>query len=607
MMSTPPLRFTLICIALLLLGGSLYAQEDLAVAQSYYNSEEYDKALVYIEEAEKMGVSKPLFELKLNCYLALTDYKEAADWIEDNLKANRFNPVDLYIDLIKVQLAAGEVKKADKAYVQLQEVVRQNPNYAYSAGNNLQRAGFPQMALDIYLLAESLRSNLNFDYQKAQLYGELGNIEKMYEMYVDLLSLSPNYLNNIQQLLGRSYQSGGALVKGDYLKQLLINRIQEGGPQTLNQLLVYLFVQEEAYSQAFVQLRALDKRGLLAPGELYKLGKIAFENTDYFTAQRILDYVLAKGDNDPFYESALSLNLQVKTAALEEKDTTPEAWTELLREYAEAREILKGAPLAGQVAIAEAHLLAFKLNKPAEAKSLLKQTINTITTSEEDMALAKIELADILLYTGQRWDAILYYGQAEKAFEFSPIGQEAKFKRAKAAYYVGDFEWAQGIFGVLKESTSKLIANDAMQYSLLIADNIAMDTNTEAMATYAKADLLQYQNKIDSSLRILGIMEIAFMDHPVQDDVLLLKARLLERKGLPAEAANYYQQVVENYGSGILADDALYALAQLYEGPLADPEKAKGYYEQIFTKYADSFFASDARKRFREMRGDILN
>lgn len=601
------LRLSLVCIALFTWGGTLYAQEDLAVAQSYYRAEEYDKALVYIKEAEKSGVSQPLFELKLNCYLALSDYEEAAGWIEDNLKAKRFNPVDLYIDLLKVQLAAGEAKKAERAYEGLLEMIEHNPNYAYSAGNQLQRSGFPQRSLEVYQLAESLRPNLNFDYQKAQLYGELGNIEKMYEMYVDLLSLSPNYLNSIQQLLGRSYQSGGTLVKGDYLKQLLINRIQEGAPQTLNQLLVYLFVQEEAYSQAFVQLRALDKRDLLGPGELFKLGKITYENADYFTAGRILDYVLSKGANDPFYESALSLNLKVKTADLHQKGATREEWEQLLEEYASAREVLKGAPLAGEVSIAEAHLLAFELDETAEAKRLLKQTINIVTTSEEDIARAKIELADILLYTGERWDAILYYGQAEKAFEYSPIGQEAKFKRAKAAYYVGDFEWAQGIFGVLKESTSKLIANDAMQYSLLIADNIAMDTNTEAMTTYAKADLLQYQNKVDSSLRILGIMEIAFMDHPIQDDVLLLKAQLLERKGLPAEAATYYQQVVEEHGSGILADDALYALALLYEGPLADMEKAKHYYEEIFTKHIDSFYASDARKRFRELRGDLLN
>ncbi len=583
-------------------------QEDFALAQSYYKKEEYRKALVYLEEAQKTsGVGKPLYQLKMDCLLALEDYKEAADWIEENLKEKRFTPVDLYIDLMQVHLMAGEPKKADKDFEQLKKVVERNPNYAYSAGSQLQRSGFPKQALEIYERAEALRGNLNFDYQKALLYGELGNIEKMYEMYVDLLAISPNYLNNIRQLLGRSYQSGGSLVKGDYLKALLIERIQSGGPQTLNQLLVYLFVQEEAYSQAFTQLRALDKRGLLGPTDLYNLGKITFENDALFTAQRIFEYLIQKGSNAPNYEDALYMNLQVKTKQLKEKKSTEEAWADLAREHKEVRDILKGWPKAGQVAIAEAHILGFELGRTDEAIKLLKKTIQTGSTAKEDVALAKIELGDLLLYNGNRWEAILYYGQAEKAFEYSPIGQEAKFKRAKAAYYVGDFQWAQGIFNVLKESTSKLIANDAMQYSLLITDNIALDTNTEAMAMYAKADLLQYQDKIDSSLTVLGLMEIAFLDHPIQDEVLLLKAELLKRKAQFSEAAGYYQSIVDEHPTSILADDALYALAQLYETELMDKERAKAYYEQIFTQHVDSFFANEARKRFRALRGDLIN
>lgn len=583
------------------------AQNDYTLAQAYFKSEEYEKALVYLKEIDKNQISKPVYDLRLNCHLALQQTDKAVDWIEDNIKAKRFNPVELYVDLVKLHLDVGQERKAEKAFEDLADLIEKTPNYAYTAGSQLQRAGFPKYALQVYQIAETIRPELKFDYQKALLYGELGNIEKMYEMYVDLLATSPTYYANIQQLLGRSYNSGGTLAKGDYLKQLLINKIQTGAPQILNQLLVYLFIQEEAYGTAFTQLRALDKRDLLGVGELFNLGKIAYENEDYFTADRVFDYLLNKGENYPYYASVLSLKLKVKLAQLQKTKASTEQWLALAEEYAKVREELKGDPMVAPVAIEEAHILAFKLDNTGKAKRLLKETIGLVSTSEENKAIAKIELADVLLYSGDRWDAILYYGQAEKAFEYSEIGQEAKFKRAKAAYYVGDFEWAQGIFGVLKESTSKLIANDAMQYSLLIADNIAMDTNTEAMSMYAKADLLQYQNKIDSSLKVLELMEIAFMDHPVQDDVQFLKAKLLFKKGMYSKSAWHYQQIVEHHKNGILVDDALYALAQLYEQQLADIEKAKMYYEKIFTEHVDSFFAADARKRFRELRGDLVN
>ncbi len=580
---------------------------DFALAQNYYQQEEYDKALSYLAEAEKNGINKPIYDLKKDCYLALIDYKAAENWIESNLKAARFNPVELYIDLMMVQISAKNPKKQADAFDGLKSVVAKNPNYAYSAGNELQRKGLPQEALTIYELAEKKQQSLNFDYQKAQLYGELGNIKKMYEMYVDLLERAPNYLSSIQQILGRNFQTTEQLPEGEYLKELLITRIQSGAPNSLNQLLVFLFIQEEAYSQAFVQLRSLDKRGLIGQSELYGLARITAENGEYFTATRILDYLIEKGRDFPFYEDARALNLTVKNKALMAKEANFAEWAALDAEYAAVRTELRGWPEAGKIAVEESFILAFKLNEIEKAKTLLKETINNTTTNPEDVALAKIQLADILLYSGNRWDAILYYGQAEKAFEFSPIGQEAKFKRAKAAYYVGDFAWAQGIFGALKESTSKLIANDAMQYSLLITDNLALDTNTEAMEMYAKADLLQYQNKIDSSLRILNLMEIAFIDHVIQDDVLMLKGKLLTQKKDFVGAEKQYRAVVDEPRESILIDDALYALAQLYEGPLPDKEKAMKCYERIFTKHQDGFFAADARKRYRELRGDVVN
>src|SRR5690606_19159245 len=203
-----------------------------------------------------------------------------------------------------------------------------------------------------------------------------------------------------------------------------------------------------------------------------------------------------------------------------------------------------------------------------------------------------------------RWEAILLYGQAEKAFEQSPIGQEAKFKRAKAAYYGGDFAWAQGIFDALKASTSKLIANDAMRYSLLINDNIALDTNMEAMQMYAKADLVNYQGKLDSALRLLDMMEIAFPGHGIQDEVLFLKAQILTRQKNYEASAIAYQQIVDLYAKDILADDAMYALADLYLEKLNKRTEAMDLYQKIFTDHPDSFFAPEARKRYREMRGD---
>ena len=73
------------------------------------------------------------------------------------------------------------------------------------------------------------------------------------------------------------------------------------------------------------------------------------------------------------------------------------------------------------------------------------------------------------------------------------------------------------------------------------------------------------------------------------------------------EAAEFnYQKIVEFYSDGILADDAYFAIAQLYQHQLNDIEKAKESYEKIIYNYQDSYYYPQARKNFRLLRGDAI-
>ena len=61
---------------------------------------------------------------------------------------------------------------------------------------------------------------------------------------------------------------------------------------------------------------------------------------------------------------------------------------------------------------------------------------------------------------------------------------------AQTSFYKGDFDWALTQLKVLRGSTSQLIANDAMQLSLLISDNSLEDSTQTALKKYARADFL---------------------------------------------------------------------------------------------------------------------
>lgn len=584
-----------------------WSQSELQLAEQYYEKEEYEKALTYLEDIQQYGARR-VYTLTLNCYLELEEYRKAEKHIRDFISNSRGQQFDYYADLIYLFKKTDQEKEEKKLMDDILEKVQRNPGLAYGFGKSFQEQGYPEEALQVYKEAEKRSQSVNFDYQKALLYGELGDIQKMYTTYVDMVARRPDYLPTVKQLLGRAIMEDESVENSQFLTQMLIRRIQEGAPESLNELLVFVFIKDKNLRGAFTQLKALDKRNPGNKGQLFNLGRVAMNNEEYLLARRIFSYIIDAGKEFPFYEAALQQDLKAeKLRLLSGGDATAEQWEKLAGEYYKVQKKMAGQPELADLVMELAEITAFQLNDADTAIGMLGRLIETGFIGPEDQARAKIMLGDVLLYDGQRWDAIIYYTQAEKAFEQSPIGQEAKFKRAKAAYYVGDFQWAQGIFNALKASTSKLIANDALYYSILITDNIALDTNTEAMAMFAKADLLAYRQLADSALQVLNMMDIAFPDHKIQDEVLLLKARILIDKARFEEAAESLKDLLTYHGQDILADDALYELAQLYENHLGKPQDAQEMYQRIFTEHPDSFFASDARKRFRILRGDVVN
>jgi len=254
-----------------------------------------------------------------------------------------------------------------------------------------------------------------------------------------------------------------------------------------------------------------------------------------------------------------------------------------------------------------AHLQAFYIHNEEDAIALLEETINMLRIQPKEMATCKLALADILLLTGEVWDASLYYSQVEKAFKHDPLGHEAKFRNAKLYYYEGQFDWAQAQLDVLKASTSKLIANDAMDLALLISDNIVLDTSLAAMLLYSKADLLTFQNKDSMALSILDSILNQFPGHSLTDEVYYQKAMLMMKHKKYDETKRLLENIIQDYPFDILGDNALFDLAGLHEIQLNDQETAMQMYQSLLTTYPGSLFVVEARKKFRRLRGDDVN
>ncbi len=123
---------------------------------------------------------------------------------------------------------------------------------------------------------------------------------------------------------------------------------------------------------------------------------------------------------------------------------------------------------------------------------------------------------------------------------------------------------------------------------------------------FARSDLLQFKHKHKEALQTLDSIIEQYSSHEIIDDVYYRKGDIyasLEEYDLAIEA---YKKVANTYSYDILADNALYKLALLYDHVIKDKPKAMETYKRLLTDYPSSIFVVETRKRFRFLRGETF-
>jgi outer membrane protein assembly factor BamD (BamD/ComL family) len=163
------------------------------------------------------------------------------------------------------------------------------------------------------------------------------------------------------------------------------------------------------------------------------------------------------------------------------------------------------------------------------------------------------------------------------------------------------------VLDVLKLATSREIANDAEQLSMLILDNTGLDSTETAMREYSAIDLLLFQNKLEEATVQISHMSKKYQHHTIADELMWLQSKIWVKQNKVDEAISEQLQIAKLYPLDILGDDALYEAARLTDERKKDTVTALKLYQQFLTTYPGSLFAAEARKRIRQLRGDAVN
>jgi tetratricopeptide (TPR) repeat protein len=596
------------CFLLFSTALSAQTSTDQQLANLYYNNGEFEKALPYFEKIINRQSTKFDQLRYVDCLEKTNQVKDAEKFLKKAISANP-SDFDYTLALGDLYERTERASQTEKLYNERIKQVTSNGYEVVELYNSFVKKGKVNWGLKTL---ESGRKELKKSYplqiQFAEVYSLLGRTDEMIDEYFDILDQYPNYAGNIQNSLMRqidfSEDKTGVYQK---LKDKLLVRIQKKPNDIVySEMLIWLFIQKKEFKAALVQTQALDRREKGNGNRVMDLAETCVENSDYATARLAYNYVIDQGQQGPNYYAAYSslLNIRYREITVEKK-YQPEDILAAEREYRKGLSLLGWGRNAVYTAKELAEIKAYYGNDPEGAAQLLDSCLKVNGLSDLEKAQVKMALADVLVLQDDIWQASLYYMQIDKDFKFEAIGSEAKFKNARIFYYDGDFKFAQSQLDILKESTSKLIANDAMKLSVLITDNLGLDSNYTAMYQFAQADLLLEQHQFDKAFKLYDSINQAFPAHGLADEILFRKAQAMQYQGKWQEALDYLNKIVTYHMDDILSDDAIFTMAEIYEKNLHDKEKAAEYYKKILFECKGSLLTVEARKRYRALRGDV--
>ena len=572
------------------------------MAMLYYQNGDYQKASVLLEKIVFKTKNEAYSELYFNALLKSKQYEVADKAIKKLIRQSPESSKYLTIQA-RIYKEKGELENAKKTFDQLLRSLPEDESKIRALANDLYQMAEYDLAADVFLQArKNMKNNQIFTFELLSIYRFKKDKNKLSEEYLNALSSMPQMLQQAETVLPSVFETNA-----DYLtlQNSLFKRIQKD-PQneSYSKLLIWQFLQQKEYDMALRQLIAQDKRIKDDGTILFEHAQIFVSNKAYDTAIKAYTYLTLKGKDNPYYLPSRLALIDASYQALllgknEQKDVIALAgqYQEILNEF--------GRNASTLFALRKlANLQAYYLKDLKKAEEALEEAIKIPGITSADLGAIKLELGDIYRLTQQPWEAILMYGQVAKEFENQNIGTEAKYRSARLSFEQGNFSYAKSQADVLKASTEQLIANDALNLSLLISDHLETKTDTLALQMYAAAESLQFRNLNKEAIAKVDSIVVLYPKNSLTDDILMFKSNIYIKTRDFALAVPLLKELTGHQQKGNWADEALFILAGIYEDQLNDPEQAKILYQKLIVDFPGSMFVTEARKHFRKLRGD---
>jgi len=598
------------------------------LATEFYSAGEYEKALPLFEELYEENSGSYYYKYLLYCYLNLDEYKKAERLIKKSNKNNQKTYKEL-ADLGYLQLQLGNVEKSEKLFESAIKELPADKAAVIDLANDFRSRGQTELAEQTYFKGRDLlNGQYQFNNELGYLYYYLEKYDKMTDAYLDLLAENPDQMRIVQYRIQNAYRKSTEDVVYPYLKDELLNRIKkEDAGGVYNELLLWLTIQRRDFKIAMIQAKALDKREGEEFFRVFDLGKIMLNNGDYKASIDAFNFILKQRNAKDLviYQEVLQ-NLMTSRYQLLQSQNNPskEEIDKLSTDFKKVLDELGRFSFTVPIEMDYAKLLFYYQDEKELAIHELDSLLQNRGLNKQAQASIKLLLGDFYLIDDNPWEATLLYSQVEKDFKNDPIGYESRLKNAKLSFYIGEFDWAKAQLDIIKGATDRKIANDAMNMSLLISENMDADSNYRALELYGKADLLLLQNQDSLALATLDSIFFISLYHELHDNVLFKQAQIYSDRKEYDKSIEKLVKIVDDFPDGLLADDAIWMMAKEFNHYKSPNEKNRlktllsneyiffydidinNYnvpedylYRKILIDYPSSIYVNEAREIYR--------
>ncbi|MCR5455116.1 MAG: tetratricopeptide repeat protein [Bacteroidales bacterium] len=610
-------KFLVIIILILaaVLPTMAQSNNDVQLAYSYYNNKEYDKASYLFEDLFNKSKSRSYFNYYINCLLRTDQFEKAEKAAKKQASASKHDACYRII----LGNVYKQMQKLDKALAEYDDVIsslRPDRNSIIQATNQFLTFNENEYAEKTLLKAREITGE-SYNNELFSVYASSRNFKMMAQTGLDIVDNDPSQIFSVENMY--QYYINNDINDEFYniLRTTLLQRIQQKPSTHYSEMMIWLMVQRKNFKGAIVQAKALDKRLGESGQRLIMIGDQALQAKDYSAAADAYKYVLSKGKDSPYHQRATfgtltSMYQQIDNGTITDIEQIKFLESQYTATFQEFGYNSRTVPEIRNFARIE----TYYLNKPDSARAIIGRALKAQGVNYTTKATLNLELGDIQFYEGDVWDALMTYAKVENDNKQNEYGDEAKFRKARVAYYTGNFKWAASQLDVLKAATTKLVANDAMELSLLIADNAERENSVPGDTTalisenqqsspdlriYARADMYRHQNQLDRAVLSIDSIITVHKTSPLVDEAYFMKANIFLKQRNYDTAAVFYKKVADDYAYDILADKACFSYAKLAEQHLSDIAAAKEYYMRILTDYPGSVYAVESRERYRAL------